>query len=494
MILSDTQDEMDQFATAIEGVVSGLEDRLDELNRLVDDEGKALVRNFRSTYDEYMGLHRKVREISRENGNKLAFDLAEGKGRPLADKAEELLRAIVTKSDGEMEEDKASSDTDYNTARNLLIILTAVAAVIGMGIAYWIATSLTRQLGGEPEEAAELAEAVAGGDLTVHVGDRYAGSIMASLGDMISRLRGVVNEISVATDNVAAGAEELSSSSEELAQGANEQASSSEEASSSMEEMASNIKQNADNAQQTDKIATKSSGSAKESGDAVNEAVEAMKTIAEKIGIIQEIARQTDLLALNAAIEAARAGEHGRGFAVVASEVRKLAERSQTAATEINDLSGSTVDVAERAGKMLTELVPDIQRTAELVQEINAASNEQNAGAEQVNKAIQQLDQVTQQNASAAEEMSSTSEEMNAQAEQLQASIAFFKVDHTGSSAASISRSGGGSKLGKSSAKPKSKSKSGAVAHIQKESTAAPASSGGFSLDMDEEGGEFERY
>jgi len=199
-----------------------------------------------------------------------------------------------------------------------------------------------------------------------------------------------------------------------------------------MEQVVSNIKQNADNAQQTEKIALKAAQDAKEGGKAVTETVFAMKEIANKISIIEEIARQTNLLALNAAIEAARAGEHGKGFAVVATEVRKLAERSQTAAGEINKLSGSSVEVAEKAGEMLTRIVPDIQRTAELVSEINAASNEQNSGAEQINKAIQQLDKVIQQNASATEQMASTSEELSSQAEQLQDTIEFFKVEEKG--------------------------------------------------------------
>jgi methyl-accepting chemotaxis protein len=193
--------------------------------------------------------------------------------------------------------------------------------------------------------------------------------------------------------------------------------------------MAANIKQTADNAAQTEKIARQSSKDAEASGHAVAQAVAAMRTIAEKISIVQEIARQTDLLALNAAVEAARAGEHGKGFAVVASEVRKLAERSQAAAAEISALSGTTVQTATEAGEMLNKLVPDIQKTAELVSEISAACREQDIGATQINEAIQQLDKVIQQNAGASEEMSSTSEELAAQAEELQASIAFFRVE-----------------------------------------------------------------
>jgi len=196
--------------------------------------------------------------------------------------------------------------------------------------------------------------------------------------------------------------------------------------------MAANIKQNADNAAQTEKIARQSSKDAEASGEAVGRAVVAMRVIADKISIVQEIARQTDLLALNAAVEAARAGEHGKGFAVVASEVRKLAERSQAAAAEISSLSGETVSVATEAGEMLNRLVPDIRKTAELVAEISAACREQDIGAAQINEAIQQLDKVTQQNAGASEEMSATSEELASQAEELQTSIAFFKVDKVG--------------------------------------------------------------
>lgn len=261
-----------------------------------------------------------------------------------------------------------------------------------------------------------------------------------------------------------------------------------------MEEMVSNIKQNADNAQQTDKIANKSAKDAQESGKSVLEAVAAMKEIANKISIIEEIARQTNLLALNAAIEAARAGEHGKGFAVVAAEVRKLAERSQKAAGEINQLSATTLRVSEKSGEMLDKLVPDIQRTAELVQEISAASKEQDTGAEQINKALQQLEQVIQQNASAAEEMASTTEELTGQSEQLVSALAFFQ---TGDEDDMPSRRGGTAQrpsrpVHAAAAKP---ARSGAHASVS--SQKAPGKSG-VNLRLndkhDEADGEFERY
>ena len=284
------------------------------------------------------------------------------------------------------------------------------------------------------------AQEVAGGNLTVKLQARSPGDeLMLSLSAMVAKLSEVVNDVKNASDNVAAGSQQMSSGAEELSQGATEQAAAAEEASSSMEQMSANIKQNADNAIQTEKIAVKSAADAHEGGKAVAQTVTAMKEIAGKISIIEEIARQTNLLALNAAIEAARAGEHGKGFAVVASEVRKLAERSQKAAAEISELSSSSVQVAEKAGNMLSSMLPDIQRTAGLVQEISAASREQDTGAEQINKAIQQLDQVIQQNASAAEEMSATAEELASQSEQLQATISFFNVG-TESSRQSVKR------------------------------------------------------
>ena len=255
------------------------------------------------------------------------------------------------------------------------------------------------------------------------------GDMGTALNEMLPKLTEIISDVKNVSGNVADGSQQLSSTSEGFSQNANEQASSVEEVSASVEQMVANINQNAENASETDRIASKAALDAEEGGKIVDKTVAAMKEIAEKITIIEDISRQTNMLALNAAIEAARAGEHGKGFAVVAAEVRKLAERSGIAAAEISGLSIDSVKVAETAGEMLEKMVPDIKQTAHLVQEIKSASNEQSTGAEQINKAMQQLDTVIQSNASSSEELASTSEELAAQAEQLNHTISFFNTD-----------------------------------------------------------------
>ena len=276
------------------------------------------------------------------------------------------------------------------------------------------------------EESASVARFIAI-IMVISIISALALSVIVSL--VLTRsVMNVVENIESTSENVTDGTEQISSSSETLSQGANEQAASVEEITSAMEEMAATISQNADNASQTEKIASKSALNAKESGEAMQHTVTAMKNIADKISIIQEIARQTNLLSLNASIEAARAGEHGRGFAVVASEVQKLAERSQVAAAEISLLSSSSVRIAEKAGEMLGQLVPDILKTSELVTEINAASSEQANGSQQIAMAVQQLNTVVQQNAAGAEELAATAEELSAQTIYMKESVNFLKT------------------------------------------------------------------
>ncbi len=282
------------------------------------------------------------------------------------------------------------------------------------------------------QTTALIARQIAGGDLTVRVNILSEKDVLGkSLAEMVKKLNDIVGDVKNAANNVASGSQGMSSSSSEMSQGSTEQAAAAEQVSSSMEEMTANIRQNSDNAAQTEKIARKAAEDVEAGGQAVNDTVTTIKNIARKITIIEEIARQTHMLSLNATIEAARAEEHGKGFGVVASEVRALAERSQTAAVEIIDLAGSSVATAERSGEMLMQLVPDIRNTAELIQEISAASKEQNSGADQINRAIQQLDNIIQQNASSSEEMASTAEKLAAQAELLQGTVEFFRTDET---------------------------------------------------------------
>jgi methyl-accepting chemotaxis protein len=416
--------------------------------------------------DRWLKLQDKIVTVNHGGGTLLATDISSGDGAKAANDVLAAAEDYIDLQKAQFKQAQSMATSAYESARTLLMSVIAAAILLGTGAALWIALTTSRGL----RSAIGLAEAVAIGDLshviTVNTNDEVRDMVdalngmtqnlrsMAQVADkiadgdltvqakklsekdtlglalerMLEKLRTVISEAGAASNNVSSGSQQLSATAEDLSQGATEQAASAEQASASMEQMAANIKQNADNAAQTEKIAKQSSIDAQASGEAVSRAVGAMQTIADKINIVQEIARQTDLLALNAAVEAARAGEHGRGFAVVASEVRKLAERSQSAAAEISTVSAETVKAAQDAGGMLARLVPDIKKTAELVAEISASCREQDIGGDQINQAIQQLDKVTQRNAAASEQMSATAEELAAQSEQLQANIAYFRL------------------------------------------------------------------
>lgn len=320
------------------------------------------------------------------------------------------------------------SDEILKNVKTQSVILLVGGIVLSLIISLLISRSITLRV----KKCVDFSKAIASGDLNANLtadSKDEIGELTGSLSEMSKKLFEIVSNIRSGADNIFSASMQMSQASQQISQGANEQAASAEEVSSSMEQMVSNINQNSDNASQTEGIAVKAAKSIVEGNKAVEVTVNTMKTIVEKISIIGEIAQKTDLLAINAAIEAARAGEHGKGFAVVATEVRKLAERSQAAAKEIDELSKNSLLDAEKAGKLLSEIVPEVERTAVLVQEIAASNREQNAGAEQINSAIQQLSSVTQENSASSEEMASSAEELNVQSQNLKDVVSIFNIE-----------------------------------------------------------------
>ncbi|MBY0243661.1 MAG: MCP four helix bundle domain-containing protein [Burkholderiaceae bacterium] len=334
------------------------------------------------------------------------------------------------------------AQSEMAAAQRAMLIVFAVAGIAVAALSLAIMYSTLHQLGGDPRYAAEIVSRVAGGDLTVAIATHPndSSSLLFAMKTMVERLASVVGNVNSSADALASASEQVSGTAQSLSQAATEQASSVEQTSAAVEQMTSSIAQNTENARITDGMASQAATEAVEGGTAVTSTVDAMRQIARKIVIIDDIAYQTNLLALNAAIEAARAGEHGKGFAVVAAEVRKLAERSQVAAAEIGEVAGSSVELAERAGRLLGQMVPNIQKTSDLVQEISAASDEQSTGLGQINSALSQLSQTTQQNAAGSEQLAATAEEMSVQAEDLQRAMGYFKVQQNDASARATHR------------------------------------------------------
>jgi methyl-accepting chemotaxis protein len=431
-IVATNARDMDGLVTEMEQRAKNLDEQMKAYrSSVLQPEETEQLKIFDSYWPQAMEAAKKVLAVSVKLETEQAIKLYHDEFMPKLTPADDALSAIVAFNVKFAKQVYSDSDVIVADISKLMIGLIIGGLLLSLVLGVAIARLVSKQLGGEPNYAAEVVKQVAEGDLTLDIAVKPGDtdSLLAAMAQMVTTLRKIMGEISSSASSIASASEQVSSSSQSLSQTASEQAANVEETSASVEEISATVSQNTENAKVTDSMASQSAKDAVESGDAVRDMVIAMRKIAEKIGIIDDIAYQTNLLALNAAIEAARAGDHGKGFAVVAAEVRKLAERSQVASQEIGSVASSSVTLAERAGNLLNQMVPSIRKTADLVQEISSASREQNTGLEQINLAVAQLAQTTQVNASASEELSSTAEEMSAQAIELQEMIRFFRID-----------------------------------------------------------------
>lgn len=433
-MLAETQQQRDQYLQITMKNLEGIQGAIAKARpKFVSAEGKALFVEFDRIWPEYKSGIEKTIQLIQSEPLRAASPSNQYLEEGFAKSIQEMMAQVNRISDQKVkraQEQAEASQALYDKSSWIMGLAILSGVVVGIGLGFFIAYRIVNQLGGEPDYAVEITRKVSAGDLelNIQVDESNRNSLLYAIKEMVDRLGHMMREVRTSADALSSASEQVSATSQALSQGASEQAASVEETSASMEQMSASIAQNTESAKITNGISAKAANDALKGGDAVKDTVAAMKQIANKISIIDDIAYQTNLLALNAAIEAARAGDHGKGFAVVAAEVRKLAERSQVAAQEIGEVASNSVALAEQAGSLFDQLVPDIQKTSDLVQEITAASQEQSSGVGQINIAMNQLNQITQQSASSSEELAATAEEMNAQATQLMQLIGYFRV------------------------------------------------------------------